>query len=89
MITENPQIAGLADRFLRQLRDCVFIRQSLDSILRREQPSEFNVLEAEKAYIEVLILKRLDFDAKNVVIPTSIFCQLIVGDDICTLLCFA
>src|ERR1035437_1187558 len=89
VFSEHPQITGSAHGRLRQVRYRVFIRQSRGGVLRREKLRQFHILETEQAHVEVFILKSLDFDAKQLVIPASVFGQLVVGDDVRALLCFA
>jgi beta-lactamase family protein len=45
--------------------------------------------EPHQAHIEVLILKGFDFDAEQIVVPTGVFCQLVIGDDVRAFLRFA
>jgi len=82
VLAQHPEIPGPRCWSLGQFRDSVFIRQPLDRFLRGEQAREFLILETHEAHVEALVLKGLDFDAKHLVVPAGVFCQLIIGNDV-------
>ena len=86
VVAENPQIARDRDRRLRKFRNRVFVGQPLRRILRGEQPRQLFVLEADESEIEVLVLQRRKFSAKQLVVPAGVQRELIVRDDVRALL---
>lgn len=72
-----------------RIRDRTFIGKPFRRILGREQTSQFLVFEADQLEIEIFLLKRGKFNAKQLVIPAGIQGELIVGENIRTLLGFS
>ena len=57
VFAEHPEIPGLRNRCLRDVRNLIFIGEPLAGILMCEQPSQFLFIETDKIEIEVLLLK--------------------------------
>ena len=88
MLPEQPEVASHRDRRFRDLRDAVLVGETLVRILRGQQLRQFLVIEADQAEIEVLVLERGEFQAKQFVIPTGIQREFVVRDDVGALLGF-
>jgi hypothetical protein len=82
VFAEQPQITRAADRVLRGLGDVVLalVLAQRRAIQIPKQVVEFLVREPHKIQIEIHVVQRRQFGAQQILIPASVFGQLVVGD---------
>ena len=81
MVTEDPKIAWLSDRFVWRFGDLVWIGQTLiDASIH--QFGKFLSVETEEPEIVVRFLQCRQFDRQQVVIPFRDLSGFVVGDPI-------
>ncbi len=81
MVTEDPKIARLSDRFVWRLGDLVRIGQAfVDAGIH--QLRKFLSVEAEEPEIVVGFLQCRQFDRQQIVVPFRDLSGLVVGDSI-------
>ena len=86
--TEHPQVRGRGYRTLRQLGYRILIRESIDRVLIGEQLRQFLILEAYQVDVETLFLQCRQFNSQKLLIPAGVQRELVVGNDVRTLLSF-
>ena len=79
MVTQQPHFAGLRGGIEGNLRNRIFICETVSSTLQGEQQSKFVIFETDGVDIVFGVLQSLDFQAKHFVVPTAVERELVVG----------
>lgn len=85
---QDPKVPGNRDWRLRQIRNRIFIRETFRGILFRKQSRQLRILKADQIEVEVLRLQRRKLSAEKFLIPSGVQRELVVRDDVRSLLRF-
>ena len=84
MLTQQPQIARLRDRLLRQRRRLVVLGQAL--LAARQQPLQLALAKADQPEVEAELGEVRQLEPQQLLVPARVQRQLVVGKHIRPLL---
>jgi hypothetical protein len=86
VVAQPPKVARFADRRFRRFRHGVFVGLTFGHVRFGQQGRQFVVGKTDDGHIEILRSQGCHFGAQQIVVPSGIKCQLVVGDDVGALL---